>query len=116
MQTTRKDIISVESGIFADMRLRLDELLTATLKKMTDLNITEGTVALKLDIGLRHREDGNGEVHWVPGFEWKLGSSLKLEAKDNGLCAGMDEGVLEYDTYHGCYVIRETQATLFEDD
>lgn len=116
MNTARKDIISIDSGIFQDCRLRLDEMMTKTLAQMTNRGITSGTVSLKIEIALYSRPDENGEVHWAPQFQWKTGSNLKMEEKDGGLCSSMDEGVLVWDEYRHCWRIEETQRTLFEDE
>jgi hypothetical protein len=106
--------ISIESPYFTSMRTDLNAMLQKTIASMVRKESVEGSITLKISVGLFGVGDGSGIIK--PHVSHKVTASITSKESVDGYVSG--DYVLDYDEDHGRYTMRELppdggQMTLF---
>lgn len=78
--------LDIDSIVFAEMRIKLNDMLDKTVRTMKSKGLTEGAVSVKIKIGMMECTDENGEVHTTAIFEPKVTSKVGSSHEDK--CGG----------------------------
>lgn len=85
-------VLSLSGGILAPAKDDFDRMLLSTIASMKRQGITEGSVALKLEIELEQQfpydEDGNEQEVFVPHFDYAVSRQIVETDKTKGKVAG----------------------------
>ena len=95
--------ISIESPYFTSMRTDLDAMLQKTIASMVRKESVEGSITLKISVGLFGVGDGSGIIK--PHVSHKVTASITSKESVDGYVSG--DYVLDYDEDHGRYTMRE---------
>lgn len=108
--------ISIESGLLDSLRYEINEGLTAVINKMMETSAEDGDVSVKISIILEPSHDKNGELVYMPGISWKVGTSVKLSESVKGGVETQGTHV-KFDTNSCQFVLQQfgKQESLFED-
>ena len=109
------EAINIESGLFDGLRYQINEGFTAVINKMIETSAEDGDVSVKISLVLEPSHDANGELIYVPGISWKVGTSVKLSESVKGGAETQGTHV-KFDTESCQFVLRNTskQTSLFE--
>ncbi len=75
--------LSMEAELFSGMRADFDSTLRVLLKKITDRNIEEGEINLKLVIGLQEQTVMDKRVY-APSFKYVVTGNYKEKVENKG--------------------------------
>lgn len=78
--------LDIDSIVFAEMRMKLNDMIDRTVRTMKSKGLTEGAVSVKIKIGMMECVDENGEVHTTAIFEPKVTSKVGSSEEDK--CGG----------------------------
>ena len=78
--------LDIDSIVLAEMRMKLNNMLDKTVRTMKSKGLNEGTVSVKIKIGMIESTDENGEVHTTAIFEPKVTSKVGSSHEDK--CGG----------------------------
>lgn len=78
--------LDIDSIVFAEMRIKLNNMLDKTVRTMKSKGLNEGAVSVKIKIGMIESTDENGEVHTTAIFEPKVTSKFGSSHEDK--CGG----------------------------
>lgn len=95
--------ISIESPYFTSMRTDLDAMLQKTIASMVRKESVEGSITLKISVGLFGFGDGSGIIK--PHVSHKVTASITSKESVDGYVSG--DYVLDYDEDHKRYTMRE---------
>ena len=95
--------ISIGSHLFTSMRTDLDAMLQKTIASMVRKESVEGSITLKINIGLYGVGDGSGIIK--PTVSHKVTASITSKESVDGYVSG--DYVLDYDEDHERYTMRE---------
>lgn len=95
--------ISIGSPLFTSMRTDLDAMLQKTIASMVRKESVEGSITLKISIGLYGVGDGSGIIK--PTVSHKVTASITSKESVDGYVSG--DYVLDYDEDHERYTMRE---------
>ena len=85
------------------MRTDLDAMLQKTIASMVRKESVEGSITLKISVGLFGVGDGSGIIK--PHVSHKVTASITSKESVDGYVSG--DYVLDYDEDHGRYTMRE---------
>ena len=100
---TESASISIGSPLFTSMRTDLDAMLQKTIASMVRKESVEGSITLKINIGLYGVGDGSGIIK--PTVSHKVTASITSKESVDGYVSG--DYVLDYDEDHERYTMRE---------
>ena len=78
--------LDIDSIVFAEMRMKLNNMIDETVRTMKSKGLSEGAVSVKIKIGMMECTDENGEVYTTAIFEPKVTSKFGSSAEDK--CGG----------------------------
>ena len=112
--------IGINHPDFTNIREALDKCLNTTLQKMVSRHFTEGTVTMKIDIGLKTDPEDpaveidpeTGEIMPVPTFGGKVTINIPQKASAS-LPAIFGHG-LRYDDENGSFLMINPQISMDE--
>lgn len=74
--------LDLDSIVFAEMRLRLNEAIADAVRDMKSKGLSEGQVSAKVKITMMTGTDENGEIHTTAVFEPKVTSRVGSSSED----------------------------------
>ena len=78
--------LDLDSIVFAEMRLKLNDAIQRTVRAMREKGLTEGSVRAKIKIGVMEYVDQNGEINTTAIFEPKVTAKVGSSAEEK--CGG----------------------------
>lgn len=109
--------INIESGLFNGLRYEINEGLTAVINKMIETVAEDGSLSVKINIGLYRLSDkDSGEIIYKPSITWKVGTAVKLTENITGETdtAGK-EMIFDRDSFNFALKDYGKQESLFEE-